>query len=105
MPPSGYSSKQSQLIVGFLSSCAEALAAEARAKGLSLDQALEKECADIEGALAAGWADPRSRPVLEMTGTFYRELAGHTRGDAARFMESVREVLKQFDASISAVSL
>jgi hypothetical protein len=78
MPPSGYDRSQAEFIVGFLSSCADALEKESAALGVSTSAGLRRECADIAGFIETGDLTPAAIAVLDLTRAFYSGVAGNS---------------------------
>jgi hypothetical protein len=105
MPPSGYSPVQSNHIVAFLASCSEALETECRGAGRTALEGLQKEQADIAGALAAGWDNALSEHVLCLTGEFYKAVAARAPLDFVAYRAAVQDVLDEVGASVLAVHI
>ena len=103
MPPSGYSSAQSDAIATFLNSCASALKAESVSLSRSPVQGLEKECTGIEGLLATGSPDLFAQSILELTKAFYQRVLDMRPADFEAFDASVRKALDEVAQSILAI--
>lgn len=103
MPPSGYSTKQSQSIVGFLRSCALALESESKELGESPSEGLRRECADIERALPSLSGDTFATHVLRLTRDFYSRVLALRPSNSSEYRESVDRILADVERSVLAV--
>lgn len=91
MPPSGYTSGQSESITSFLVSCSRALEKEATENGLSLIDALNREVDNINQIIASNQFDEISRIVLELTKWFYNEIINKAPESSEEYSRCVEE--------------
>ncbi len=99
MPPSGYSTDQSDRITEFLRSCAQALRDESVAAGRPLREGLAKEIRDIQSALPSYAQAGVAAPVLSLTGVFYDRLLAHNIENESDFWRAVeREITAARDS-------
>jgi predicted phage gp36 major capsid-like protein len=105
MPPSGYSVQQARHIADFLASCATALEAEAESAGLSPEDGLRKECADIDRVLNSDWSDAISGSVMRLTAQFYALILEQMRESGSGFETAVETSLENVRASVEAAHI
>ena len=105
MPPSGYSHRQTSAISLFFQSCAEDLEREAVAAGRTPIQALEKECDDIDGAIAGTVFSPFACDVMRITRAFYARVAIMGPSDFDAFRACLPDAIETFSDELRAVHI
>jgi len=89
MPPSGYDQKQANYVHDFLLSCATALLAEAREKGISPASALDDEVRSISDHLEREPVSAAQKAALELTKAFYQSVRATSPSDEDSFNRAV----------------
>lgn len=105
MPPSGYSSVQSDLVVDFLTQCADALASESALAGRSPMAGLEKECDDIRRVVGGEYTNPFAVHVMELTRAFYVAVMERRPESPVEFRAAVDEVLADVSTHIQSIHI
>lgn len=105
MPPSGYSSEQSQSITLFLRSCAKALAREAAERGETLPEAIARETVEIEHHRREKPMGRAEEAVLSLTQQFYSEVSQNLRKAGGTYGNSVTMACENIERAVLAIKV
>lgn len=108
MPPSGYKADQRQYIQGFLTSCGEALKAEADEKNRSYANSVRSEIDNIDKILDAPRQDLKqgvNEDVLRATKAFYEALRQRDLSGEESFKTSLRDAAEDVAEGLKAVEV
>ncbi|WP_422005379.1 hypothetical protein [Roseivirga pacifica] len=100
MPPSGFNSKQSTKLTGFLYLCLEDLILEASKKELSYNEAMKQEIQNIDTIQTANRESHFENHLLEVVKFFYQELLKLETSSTSSLKESGRKVLNNLSDKI-----